>query len=169
MAFVCSKHMKIGLSLSLLLSLSVSVMAAAPFHPLSDIGPMDVPFDLDGQPITDNTGPLSITSDLNLTDNHLTNAIIDPRSTAPQNPDAGQLWYDTTLDLFKYYNSTDWVTPSAGSGGGGSGSQDLASVLANGNSTGGITGIDMEGNNIDNAGSVTVQNSFQLPVGEDAY
>lgn len=31
-------------------------------------------------------------------------------ATAPQNPNAGDVWYDTTSDLLKYYDGTQWIT-----------------------------------------------------------
>jgi len=118
---------------------------AAPHHPLSDIYPMDVPLDLDGQPIEDSTGAVALGDTLNMTGNEIIDYISDARSTAPGNPSAGQMWFDTGQGVLKYYNGTTWViTASADQI-----SSDLQSVLDAGNSAGSYD-IDMSGQEIRN-------------------
>ena len=48
-------------------------------------------------------------SHINLDGNELQNAVIQNLSTAPQNPAAGQFYFDTTDDTLYVFNGTDWV------------------------------------------------------------
>lgn len=46
--------------------------------------------------------------DLNLGGNQLKNAVVSQLDTAPENPKAGQIYFDTTENKFKYFNGTNW-------------------------------------------------------------
>lgn len=67
---------------------------------------------------------------IDLTKNELQNARIQNLATAPSSPVAGQIYFDTTDDAFKYYNGTVWVTVKDG---------DITSVVAGSGLTGGGT------------------------------
>lgn len=57
--------------------LTFTVNAATPGHPLSDIGPMDVPLNLDGNPITDSQGSLLLDDDVTVSGDLSTNSNLD--------------------------------------------------------------------------------------------
>lgn len=52
------------------------------------------------------------------TDEPATPSGIVNQATAPSSPTAGMIWYDSTNNLLKYYNGTDWITPVSLDGGG---------------------------------------------------
>lgn len=127
---------------------------AAPHHPLSDIYPMDVPFDLDGQPIEDSTGTITAGDQLNMSGNEIVDFISDARSSAPQGASAGQMWYDTSQGVLKYYNGTNWIiTASADSV-----SSNLQSVLSAGNDAGSFS-INMTGQSLQQVDELQFQNA----------
>lgn len=51
---------------------------------------------------------------LDLNDNQLLNARLENLASDPGTANAGDIIYNTTSNLFKYYNGTSWVDPSAG-------------------------------------------------------
>jgi len=52
---------------------------------------------------------------LDLNDNQLLNARLQNLASDPGSANAGDIIYNTTSNLFKFYNGTAWVDPSAGS------------------------------------------------------
>lgn len=48
-------------------------------------------------------------TNLNLNKNQLQNAVIHPLTTAPSNPVAGQIYYNSTDKIVYYYDGTEWV------------------------------------------------------------
>lgn len=46
--------------------------------------------------------------DLNLGGNQLKNAVVSQLDTAPESPKAGQIYFDTTENKFKYFDGTKW-------------------------------------------------------------
>jgi len=52
--------------------------------------------------------------DIDLMGNQLVNAVTENRSTAPENPVAGQRYFDTTDKLEKVYDGENWVTLTTG-------------------------------------------------------
>lgn len=46
--------------------------------------------------------------DLNLNGNQLKNVVVSHLDAAPENPKAGQIYFDTTENKFKYFNGTNW-------------------------------------------------------------
>ncbi|MBS4750312.1 hypothetical protein KG091_04395 [Carnobacteriaceae bacterium zg-ZUI78] len=48
-------------------------------------------------------------SDIDLKQNQLLNAVIENSWSEPQNPQAGQLYFDTTKKCLKYYNNEEWI------------------------------------------------------------
>ncbi len=138
-----------GIVVSILL-LGSSTAIAAPHHPLSDIYPMDVPLDLDGQPIEDETGTVTVNDQLNMTGSNIVDYVSDARDTAPATPVAGQMWFDTSQGTLKYYNGSSWIiTASADSI-----ASNLQEVLTEGNQAGSYD-INMSGQQIINIGSDT--------------
>jgi len=51
---------------------------------------------------------------LDLNDNQLLNARLQNLASDPGTANAGDIIYNSTSNLFKYYNGSDWVDPSAG-------------------------------------------------------
>ena len=52
---------------------------------------------------------------LDLNDNQLLNARLENLASDPGSANEGDIIYNTTSNLFKYYNGSDWIDPSAGS------------------------------------------------------
>lgn len=50
--------------------------------------------------------------DVDLMGNELKNALIHRLSTAPANPVAGQIYYDTTIKKIRYWDGTEWINGS---------------------------------------------------------
>ena len=48
--------------------------------------------------------------------NQLENAVVHKSSTAPSSPTAGQIWYDSGNNEFKYYDGSQWVSPATTEG-----------------------------------------------------
>lgn len=69
-------------------------------------------------------------TDLDLNRNKLLNGVIHPSATPPENPVAGQIYFDTDAKKLKYFDGNAWTE----SGGGGS-----AGVSSLGGATGAIT------------------------------
>ena len=51
---------------------------------------------------------------LDLNDNQLLNARLQNLASDPGTASAGDIIYNTSSNLFKFYNGTAWVDPSAG-------------------------------------------------------
>lgn len=51
---------------------------------------------------------MKVLTNLDLVKNELQNAVIQNLATAPANPKKGQVYFDTTSNLFKYWNGTSW-------------------------------------------------------------
>jgi len=58
---------------------------------------------------------------LDLDGHQLKNAVVDNLASAPINPVAGQIYYDTLENKFKYYNGSEWVESGSGGSSGSSG------------------------------------------------
>ncbi len=156
------------LTVAVLLTFAAGTAVAEPHHPLSDIYPMDVPLDLQGQPVQDSTGQVAVSDTLNLTGNNLIDYITDPRPTAPSSPAAGQMWFDTSQNTLKYYNGSSWIITASTN----SIANNLQEVLAEGNTAGSydinMTGQDLalEGGSVrDTTGAVTLAGDVRLPSG----
>ena len=52
---------------------------------------------------------------LDLNDNQLLNARLENLASDPGTANAGDIIYNTTSNVFKYYNGSSWVDPSTGS------------------------------------------------------
>lgn len=52
-------------------------------------------------------------SDLNLNGNKLQNAVVQPLSSAPLTTNVGQIYYNTSDQLFYFYDGTNWVAIGA--------------------------------------------------------
>ena len=50
--------------------------------------------------------------DIDLMGNELKNVLIHRLSTAPANPVAGQIYYDTTIKKIRYWDGTEWINGS---------------------------------------------------------
>ena len=49
-------------------------------------------------------------TNINLNQNELQNAILQPLAVAPSNPKLGQIYTDSTSNKIKWYNGTKWTT-----------------------------------------------------------
>ena len=49
-------------------------------------------------------------NNVDLTKNELQNAVIQVLATAPSGPVEGQVYYDSTDDVIKFYNGTAWLS-----------------------------------------------------------
>lgn len=55
---------------------------------------------------------------LDLGGNELRNVVLQPLATAPNNPAAGRMYFDTTVSVGRIYSGTSWVSFGGGGGGG---------------------------------------------------
>lgn len=51
-----------------------------------------------------------ILTNLDLTGNQLLNVVAHVLATAPENPKEGQVYYDSSLKKFRYYDGNKWVS-----------------------------------------------------------
>lgn len=57
---------------------------------------------------------IQVVSPLNLLKNELQNARIQNLASAPSSPAAGQVYFDTTDDVLKFYDGSSWIDASGG-------------------------------------------------------
>jgi hypothetical protein len=66
--------------------------------------------------------------DINLLGNNIYNAVLHYNLTSPEPVSTGQLWFDATNSLYKFWSGTNWVVV-------GSGTNAYWSTLIGGNNT----------------------------------
>ena len=57
---------------------------------------------------------INFLDNLDLNDNQLLNARLQNLASDPGTANAGDIIYNTSSNLFKFYNGTAWIDPSAG-------------------------------------------------------
>tara|TARA_A100001201_G_scaffold17951_1_gene20486 strand:- start:3638 stop:5149 length:1512 start_codon:yes stop_codon:yes gene_type:complete len=100
---------------------------------------------------------------LDLNDNQLLNARLENLSSDPGSANAGDIIYNTTSNVFKYYNGSSWVDPSTGSYTGWTVQADSGSTYNVSSGTtvdfSGGTGISTSASSPSPTGTVTITNS----------
>ena len=96
---------------------------------------------------------------LDLNDNQLLNARLQNLASDPGTANAGDIIYNSTSNLFKYYNGSDWVDPSAGTYTGWTitGDSGTSASVTNGAAVVFVGGL----------GMTTTSNGFNLSIGLD--
>lgn len=90
--------------------------------------------------------------DLDLSQNELQNAVVQNLATDPSGGIAGQLYYNTTINKYKYFDGSSWVTVGEGNG--------TVTSVAVANATDG--GLSVSGSPITGAGTINIGHSNVL-------